>query len=375
MKIKPKPFLKNKRKEEKKARKLSNFQSKKFLLFFLTIITLSTALGIFVYFADPQTRSATFGWIQEDWSGGNSENTATHENDQTGWSEFSNKEEGVNVSNTGEVTLQNTTHQHTSDTGTDFENWTLSNTEVSGDSIVLKQSDFTCGTSTIQDADGNSYETVQINDQCWMAENMRTTTYPDGTSITKGPSSDGASGWDTDEGYYSCPPNSSNDGEDCAAADSLGMLYQWSAAMTGSTTEGTQGICPDGWHVPTDDEWHALEDYLTADGNTCDSTRDGDWDCDPAGSKLAGNDAEDEDWNSGTLTNHSDFDSSGFNASPSGYRVTNGGYDDRSSDANFWSSSESGGYAWRRNLRDSYSTVHRDDNDKAFGFSVRCLKD
>jgi uncharacterized protein (TIGR02145 family) len=205
-----------------------------------------------------------------------------------------------------------------------------------------------------------------------MTENMHTTTYPDGTSITKGPSSDGASGWDTDQGYYSCPPNSSNDGEDCAAADSLGMLYQWSAAMAGSTAEGAQGICPDGWHVASDAEWHALEDYL--DEGTCDGSRDGSWDCDPAGSKLAGNDAADENWISGDLTGHADFDSSGFNAPPSGYRYTNGSYIFRSNYVNFWSSTESGSNAWRRNLYYGNSAVRRSDNTKAYGFSVRCLK-
>jgi uncharacterized protein (TIGR02145 family) len=205
-----------------------------------------------------------------------------------------------------------------------------------------------------------------------MTENMRTTTYPDGTSITKGPSSDGASGWDTDSGYYSCPPNSSNNGEDCAAADSLGMLYQWSAAMDGSATEGAQGICPDGWHIATDAELYALEDYLSE--STCDGSRDGSWDCDPAGSKLAGNDATDENWTSGTLTGHSDFDSSGFNAPPSGRRHTNGFYYNRSNNAFFWSSTESGSNAWRRSLYYGNSTVYRDDLNKAYGFSVRCLK-
>ncbi|GAI09215.1 unnamed protein product, partial [marine sediment metagenome] len=101
--------------------------------------------------------------------------------------------------------------------------------------------------ATVNDIDGNTYNTIAIGTQCWMTENMRTTKYPDGSPITKGPVPHGAAGWDTDNAYYSCPPNSSNDGEDFAAAASLGMLYQWSAAMDGSTTEGAQGICPDGW--------------------------------------------------------------------------------------------------------------------------------
>jgi uncharacterized protein (TIGR02145 family) len=320
------------------------------------------------------SEGATFGWVQSDWTGGATSNTADHADDQTGWSEYSSKDPNVDTSTPGEISLQNaseTTLQDTTDE--DFQAANVSGTaeaSIQGDSVRMTV--WSCGDS-VQDIEGNTYGTVEIGTQCWMSENMRTTQYPDGTSITKGPTSEGASGWDTDQGYYSCPPNSANDGEDCAAADSLGMLYQWSAAMDGSTTEGAQGICPDGWHVATDSEWHTLEDYLSE--STCDPSRDGSWDCDPAGSKLAGNDAADENWNSGTLTGHADFDSSGFNAPPSGSRYTAGNYAYRSSYAYFWSSSESGSYAWRRNLSDGYSTVFRYDNDKAFGFSVRCLKD
>jgi uncharacterized protein (TIGR02145 family) len=145
--------------------------------------------------------------------------------------------------------------------------------------------------------------------------------------------------------------------------------------MQYTTTEGTQGICPSGWHIPTDAEWHALENHLTADGNSCDSTRDGSYDCDPAGSKLAGN-VDGLSWDSGsTIASHSDFDSSGFNAPPAGRRRTSGSYNYRSGHAYFWSSSESGSYAWRRRLIDGNSTVNRLDYDKTDGFSVRCLKD
>jgi hypothetical protein len=117
---------------------------------------------------------------------------------------------------------------------------------------------FTCGTSTVTDVDNNTYNTVQIGTQCWMKENLRTTKKPDGSAITKGPAAHAGGGWGTDIGLYSCPPNAGNNGEDCAAAPIYGMLYQWSAAMNGSTTAGAQGICPTGWHVPTDAEWKTL---------------------------------------------------------------------------------------------------------------------
>jgi uncharacterized protein (TIGR02145 family) len=230
---------------------------------------------------------------------------------------------------------------------------------------------FFCGTSTVDDIQSNTYSTVEIGTQCWLGENMRTTLYPDGSSITKGPATHGDSAWGTDQAFYSCPPNTSNDGEDCTAATTLGMLYQWSAAMNSSTTPGTQGICPDGWHIPTDSELYTLENYLAT--GTCSSTRTG-YECDPAGSKLANNTA-DQNWTSGTLSSHTDFGTSGFDAPASGLRSSNGNYGSRSSYACFWSSTESGTNAWRRDLSYNNSTVHRNESDKANGFSVRCLKD
>ncbi len=227
-----------------------------------------------------------------------------------------------------------------------------------------------CG--IVKDVEGNIYHTVVIGTQCWMSENMRTTKYPDGSNITKGPSAHGASGWDTDQAQYSCPPNTSKNGEDCSAAGSLGMLYQWSAVMNGSTTEGAQGICPTGWHIPTDAEVYTLENYLSE--GTCDASRSG-WGCDPSGSKLAGNDAIDQNWPSGNLTNHADFDTSGFNEPAVGYRTTNGHYYGRASYFDFWSSSETGTSAWNRHLNYTRSDVNRYSRTKANGFSARCIKD
>lgn len=228
--------------------------------------------------------------------------------------------------------------------------------------------------ATVYDADNNAYEEITIGKQVWLDRNMLTTKYPDGSDITKGPSSDGASGWDTDEGYYSCPPNSSNDGEDCSAADSLGMLYQWSAAMNGSTSEEARGIAPYGFHIPSDEEIKVLEGEADSTYGIGDSEWDDEgWIGDDAGSALADH-ATDEDWSSGGLTSNSRFAATDFKAPPSGYRGTNGSYYLRSNYVFFWSSTGSGSSAWRRRLYYNNSTVSRYDGDKAHGFSVRCLK-
>ncbi|MEI8103567.1 MAG: fibrobacter succinogenes major paralogous domain-containing protein, partial [Candidatus Moraniibacteriota bacterium] len=176
--------------------------------------------------------------------------------------------------------------------------------------------------------------------------------------ISRGPTTATWSG--ADNAYYAYPPNTGNTAEETLAniqTNKLGFIYQWSAAMAGSTTEGAQGICPAGWHVPTDAEQNTLDQYLKDNGQTCDANRSNVWDCSSAGTKLK---------LGGT---------SGFNAPLAGYRGTTGGFYVRGSTAYLWSSSQSGATAWDRYLYASSATVHRVPYSKAYGFSLRCLKD
>ena len=221
---------------------------------------------------------------------------------------------------------------------------------------------FTCGDETVQDVDGNVYNTVLIGDQCWIAEDMRTTKYPDNSAITKGPIADGDVAWTTDNAYYSCPPNVSNNGEDCAAASTFGMLYQWSAAMNGSTSEGAQGICPNGWHIPTDAESKILIESQATQGCEID---DGEWYCSPAGDKLK---------IAADCSGSSDCGTSGFEKLISGYR-SNGDYVYRGDFTQFWASTESGSSARRRSFYNLLPSVVWATMDKAVGNSVRCIKD
>ena len=145
--------------------------------------------------------------------------------------------------------------------------------------------------------------------------------------------------------------------DDEANCDTYGGLYQWNEAMQYSTTEGSQGICPPGWHIPTDAEQNTLDQYLTATSGICDANRSSFWDCDPAGTALQSG------------------GSSGFNGLLAGYRFTDGSFNNLSTPAFFWSSSEFGTSAWLRYLSYSYSTVIRTAYDQMLGFSVRCLKD
>jgi uncharacterized protein (TIGR02145 family) len=222
---------------------------------------------------------------------------------------------------------------------------------------LTDEAPFVCGTSTIEDGDGNTYNTVQIGDQCWMAENLDYDGDPSGNGckdVTWVDDSD--EGWC---GYYTGGPY-----------EDEGLLYQWSAAMNGSTSEGAQGFCPTGWHIPTDAELYILENYLAED--TCTAGRTG-FECDPAGSKLAGNAGL---WNDDALEAHEDFGTSGFSALPAGDRYTGGSYYNRSSYTYIWSSSEgAAGEAWLRALGCTHTDVLRNALSKANAWSVRCLKD
>jgi uncharacterized protein (TIGR02145 family)/prepilin-type N-terminal cleavage/methylation domain-containing protein len=216
-------------------------------------------------------------------------------------------------------------------------------------------STFNCGDDL--DYGEKTYPTVEIGSQCWMAANLNTGTIINGSSEQ------------TDDGTidkYCYNDNESN-------CDTYGGLYQWDEAMQYSTTEGVQGICPTGWHIPTDNEWHTLEDYLTADGNTCDPNREVAWDCDPAGGKLKV--AGTIYWDTETCGSAS-CNSSGFTAISSGRRGTTISFSMLGSRAYWWSSSPGvSGEALRRVLRDVESEIYRNDRDIDYGFSVRCIKD
>jgi uncharacterized protein (TIGR02145 family) len=197
-----------------------------------------------------------------------------------------------------------------------------------------------CGELTVNYG-GQLYHTVLIGEQCWMKENLNIGTRIDGSQEQ------------TDEGSiekYCYGDNEANCNE-------YGGLYQWDEMMQYVTQEGVQGICPDGWHIPTDAEWTALTDFL-------------------GGSSVAGGkmkEAGTAHWNS---PNTGASNSSGFMALPGGLRVINGSFNSLGDYGYFWSSSEnSATYAWLRLLSYGNEDVSRYNGSKEYGFSVRCLKD
>ncbi|MEZ5196814.1 MAG: fibrobacter succinogenes major paralogous domain-containing protein [Bacteroidales bacterium] len=209
---------------------------------------------------------------------------------------------------------------------------------------------FNCG-DILTDIDDNTYNTVQIGTQCWMAENLNV-----GTMINGGSSQTDNS---TIEKYCY-----SNNTTNCVT---YGGLYQWDEMMQYVTTEGTQGICPTGWHLPTNAEWMTLEEEV-------ESTAGVNWNTlGFRGTDAGGNLKETgtTHWNS---PNTGATNSSGFTGLPGGQRVA-GSFYDLSSRAIFWSSSGDGAENWFRFLHYDDARVGRHHDYQAYGFSVRCVRD
>ena len=184
------------------------------------------------------------------------------------------------------------------------------------------------------------YKTVKIGNQTWMAENLNYSVDP------------GKQSWCHDDNAENC--------------SMYGRLYTWAAAV-GKTeaecgyghecdlTEPVQGVCPEGWHLPSKDEWNAL---ITAVGGT-----------EVAGQKLK---ADSDLWYEGT----SNDDSFGFAVLPAGYRGDDGSFNDEGNVARFWSSTEDGSTnANRWTFYYDYDDVGSIWDYEHYGFSVRCLRD
>lgn len=209
-----------------------------------------------------------------------------------------------------------------------------------------------CGKPIVDARDGKQYSTVQIGTQCWMAENLNT-----GTMIQGGANQ-------TNNGIiekYCYNNNPSN----CAT---YGGLYQWNEMMDYTVAQGTQGICPSGWHIPSDNEWKTLEGTVDSQygvGNPIWNTEG--W----RGFDVGKNLKSTSGWSSGG----NGVNLYGFGALPGGVRDTNGSFLHLAAYASWWSSDEySGTNAWHRYLVYYKVESYRDNFSKMRGFSVRCLR-
>ena len=231
---------------------------------------------------------------------------------------------------------------------------------------VVPQNGQPCpGTPTLTDIDGNVYNTVQIGQQCWMKENLRTTRYADNTPIALGSNTSSTMAY-----RYYPDNNESNVAE-------YGYLYNWPAVMHGEASSsanpsGVQGICPDGWHVPSDAEWTQLTDYVSSQSEYV---------CGSDNTYIAKALVSDHGWQI-TADNvcavgydQSSNNVTGFSALPAGF-YSSSGCNFSGNYAGSWSATESSSsYAYARGLDYDSATVYRGNPNKSLGYSVRCLRD
>ena len=225
-----------------------------------------------------------------------------------------------------------------------------------GNEIVFTVRQFCPDAPTVSDYDGNIYNTVQIGSQCWMKENLRTTHYANGTNISSN--------------------NYSNHSSSNIVLTQRGYHYNWSAVMNGDSSSnanpsGVQGICPIGWHVPSDTEWSLLTDYVSS-LNQCV--------CGNNNNNIAKALATSTIWsfasnNCNVGRDMSSNNTTGFSAIPTGY-LSDSFYDEYKT-ATFWSSTENNvnsDFAWFRSIFHNSSVVFRNNANKSRMRSVRCMK-
>ena len=256
----------------------------------------------------------------------------------------------------------------------------------------------------ITDYDGNVYDGVQIGELIWMKQNLRVTHYADGTPSPNGmemvPDNANWAWYENHElvhnsdstAYYYTNPD--------ANTSESGLLYNWTAAVRGvkrvTYNEGVQGACPDGWHVPSDEEWTDMERYVSSHkGYYCggDSTYIAKALTAKTGWKSPENHKESPaeqsyllDWKRNKKEKREKFsdeffpyydqdknNATGFSALPAGFFVC--GFSGFGAEANFWTSSISYDcYVWYRYINGGSPVVFTNYNTKDYGFSVRCVR-
>lgn len=217
--------------------------------------------------------------------------------------------------------------------------------------------------NAVTDYDGNSYDAIWIGDQLWMKENLRTTHFANGTSIPLGFTTSSSVAYR----YY--PENNPS------YVSTYGYLYNWRAVMyedfsSNENPSGVQGICPDGWHVPSESEWAQLVDYVSS--QTQYLCADG----------IAKALADSTGWVTSDITcavgNHQEENNATcFSAKPAG-EYQGDGWLMLGQSAKFWSSTSfpnNNNEAWFYELDKDFAQFGKSAFYKKRAKSVRCIRD
>lgn len=212
---------------------------------------------------------------------------------------------------------------------------------VNGNTIITSIP-FNCGGILTDNRDGKTYETVQIGTQCWMQQNLNIGIRVDGVYNQTNNS--------IIEKY--CYDDNENN------CNNYGGLYQWDETMQYSTTQGVQGICPSGWHLPTDAEWTTLTTFL-------------------GGESVAGGEMKEAGTSQWSSPNTGATNGSGFTALPGGSRDASGAYFGALFyGTEYWSSFKiDANFTLGRHLSFGNAQCLASGYMKATGVSVRCLMD
>ena len=213
---------------------------------------------------------------------------------------------------------------------------------------------------------GYDYATVQIGEQCWFAENLRSENYENGDAI---PSNLSESEWkNTTSGAVAMYGENSDCGDyspDIDACDPAQSLNEYARQYNWYAVDDARGLCPSGWQVPTDGEWMTMEMALGMSETEANSWG---WRGTDQGTQMK----TDHGWyNAGNGTN-----SSGFSGLPGGIRLYFGFFDNAGLAGYWWTSSPYGNFSMLRHLSYyDFEEVSRDAFDRRNGFSVRCILD
>jgi uncharacterized protein (TIGR02145 family) len=209
-------------------------------------------------------------------------------------------------------------------------------------------------TGTVTDVEGNIYKTIKIGGQWWMVENLKTKKYRDNTEIIETKNNE-IDKWKMDSTGTYC-------------VNSNHYLYNW------YIVHNAKNIAPEGWRVPSDEDWKQLEKYLGMSGEEVDKTS---WRGTHEGEKLKTK----QDLSPLNWTPYGEVwgtNESGFTAIPSTYRIFDGTFgDSKNSGRNgtfFWSSTQQDGEPWYRYLDYKNANIFRYHGSKNYGFSIRCIK-
>lgn len=221
--------------------------------------------------------------------------------------------------------------------------------------IELLEYGLPCPGDPTVEYEGQIYNTVLMSsNQCWFKENLNVGLMIPGTE-------------DQDDNTIIEKYCLYNNPDYC---DTYGGLYHWDEAMNYTTLEQAQGICPPGWHIPSDEEWKILEGTVDSQYPVDDSEWDGiQWRGFDAGENLK----SEIGWNSGG--NGTDF--FGFSALPAGQAIYYNNFYGKGDYTYFWTSTyyTVSSHGWLRKLEKDYSEVYRYHTSKGYGRSVRCIRD